>query len=85
MESGTSQDEAAKLFNKLPLLVRNCSDFSTFSRATFNYLMERIKKDDCTYYNCIFIIITYIMHKCLRGRDIYHIVFRIVSFKFLVM
>ena len=40
MESSTFQDEATKLFNKLPLLVRNCSDFSTFSKATFNYLTE---------------------------------------------
>lgn len=40
MESNTFQDEAAKLFNKLPLLVRNCSDFSAFSKATFNYVTE---------------------------------------------
>ena len=40
MESSTFQDEVAKLFNKLPLLVRNCSGFSTFSKVTFNYLTE---------------------------------------------
>ena len=44
MESGTFQDEAAKLLNELPWSVRNCSDFSIFSKSTFNYLMERIKK-----------------------------------------
>ena len=43
MESGTFQDEAAKLFNELPLSVRNCSDFSIFPKLTFNNLMERIK------------------------------------------
>ena len=42
MESGTFQDEAAKLFNKLPLSVRNCSNINTFSKATFNYLMDRM-------------------------------------------
>ena len=43
MESGTFQDEAAKLFNKLPLTVRNFSGFSIFSKKTLNNLMERIK------------------------------------------
>ena len=42
IESGTFQDEAAKLFNKLPLSVRNCSNINTFSKATFNYLMDRM-------------------------------------------
>ena len=42
IESGTFQDEAAKLFNKLPLSVRNCSNINTFSKARFNYLMDRM-------------------------------------------
>ena len=36
LESGTFHNEAAELFNKLLLSVRNCSDFNTFSEATFN-------------------------------------------------
>lgn len=75
IESGTFQYEAAKLFNKL---VRNCWDFSTFPKATFNYLMERINK---TWLYIAELYFHSYMDKFFRGGGgIYHIVFRIVSF-----
>ena len=43
MISHTFQDQAAKVFNNLPLETRNCPDFNVFRRNTFNYLLEKDK------------------------------------------
>ena len=42
METSTFQDEAAKLFHKFPLSVRNYSDFTSFFKLTFSFLTELI-------------------------------------------
>ena len=67
MESGTFQDEATKLFNKLPLSVRNCSNINTFSKATFNYLMDRMNN---TWLWSIVVSLFCVIHKVLRGKGL---------------
>ena len=67
MESGTFQDEATKLFNKLPLSVRNCSNINTFSKATFNYLMDRLNN---TWLWSIVVSLFCVIHKVLRGKGL---------------
>ena len=44
MERGTFQDSAAKLFNVLPVNIRNCSDFKVYCREVNAYLLNNICK-----------------------------------------
>ena len=42
LESGTFQDSASKLFNNLPIDLRNCSDYTSFSKETKALLLNQI-------------------------------------------
>ena len=44
-ENGTFQDNASKLFNKLPETIRNCKDYRTFLGFSRNFLCNRVQSD----------------------------------------
>ena len=37
----TFQDNASKLFNSLPIHIRNCKDFNIFTKLTKDFLIEQ--------------------------------------------
>ena len=41
LENNTFQDNASKLFNNLPISIRNCNNFSIFSKLVKQYLANR--------------------------------------------
>jgi hypothetical protein len=41
LENKTFQDNASKLFNSLPIHIRNCKDFNIFTKLTKDFLSEQ--------------------------------------------
>ena len=42
LENKTFQDNASRLFNSLPIHIRNCKDFNTFSKLAKEFLIEQM-------------------------------------------